>query len=371
MNNAMENISVLISKYLDGSISSAEQVELDSVLDQNADARDLFTEEVASHNLFIEKDILDRGAAFKSFLQAEHKKTSTLKRTITTSVFVAAGIAAFITSYTLFDVDKNEAGIVAKKIEIEKSESAPEIIKTDNDNTYIIKKNEVKSLPINQQAMPTKTVANKIDVVKSEENISNKQVGDIVEPMKSVVVPSKNSSKSIASLASLFDCSNFKAPVKVTTKKSDLYKDNGKIEIVSYVKGLNFSLNGIDYQSRPTFDYLTPSTYSIWVKNDSNCIDIIKGITVDESLCTKEYQNSFSPDVEANWLIPVNEKEPFTIDIISITSAVVFNTNSEISKAPVWNGKDLQNAAMPEGLYKALVIYKGKETCIYNVTIIK
>ncbi|GGB67034.1 hypothetical protein GCM10007424_03800 [Flavobacterium suaedae] len=59
--------------------------------------------------------------------------------------------------------------------------------------------------------------------------------------------------------------------------------NTGSIEVTAPLDAtLEYSLNGIDFQSGTTFDNLAPSTYTITVQNDEGCISVTEQITIDD-----------------------------------------------------------------------------------------
>lgn len=367
MNNVMENISVLISKYLKGTASADEQSELGSVLEQNTEARDMFTEDALTHQLMVETSLLDRGAQFKTFMQAEQKRKGIQKTILVSSFIVAAGVAAFV-GFNLSE--KTTVVPVNSKQELSQTSNSTVNNSTESQAQQSMSET-TQSTITKEKATSNASTNNVVNAAALENNVPENSNVPARNTSKSentsTVIENKNSDPTIV----LYDCENFKPAIKVLKTKADLNKANGRFEIVSAISDFQFSIDGINFQQTREFRDLEPGNYLLWVKDHHNCVDTSNTVFIDESKCTKEYKNSFSPSVEAEWAIPVKENEEFAIDVISIESAVVFSITSDQTLSPVWYGKNLQNAAVPEGLYKAVVKYKGKETCVYNVTIIK
>jgi hypothetical protein len=123
-------------------------------------------------------------------------------------------------------------------------------------------------------------------------------------------------------------------------------------------------LNG-EYGDSLVFRRLKPGFYRLEIKDASGCLADLGTIIVDTKEC--RYQENFYAPLEL-WEIPL-DLQPGTIEIYNKNGMIVYRLRFDGTGPEYWNGNDLNNEALPLGLYLFTIRYDSGEIFHGSVTI--
>jgi hypothetical protein len=123
-------------------------------------------------------------------------------------------------------------------------------------------------------------------------------------------------------------------------------------------------LNG-EYGDSLVFRRLKPGFYRLEIKDASGCLADLGTIIVDTKEC--RYQENFYAPLVL-WEIPL-DLQPGTIEIYNKNGMIVYRLRFDGTGPEYWNGNDLNNEALPLGLYLFTIRYDSGEIFHGSVTI--
>jgi hypothetical protein len=113
------------------------------------------------------------------------------------------------------------------------------------------------------------------------------------------------------------------------------------------------------------FRGLKPGFYKLEIKDASGCLVSLGNIIVDTKDC--RYQEKFSPYYE-QWDMPIGSK-PGIIEIYNKNGRKVFELKFDGTGKEYWNGNDMNNEALPMGLYLFTIEYDDGDIFQGSITI--
>jgi hypothetical protein len=113
------------------------------------------------------------------------------------------------------------------------------------------------------------------------------------------------------------------------------------------------------------FRGLKPGFYKLEIKDASGCLVSLGSIVVDTKDCS--YQGNFYPLYE-QWEMPLDSR-PGTIEIFDKNGRKVYELRFDASGKEYWNGNDMNNEALPMGLYLFTITYDNGDVFPGSVTI--
>lgn len=123
-------------------------------------------------------------------------------------------------------------------------------------------------------------------------------------------------------------------------------------------------LNG-KYGDSLVFRGLKPGFYRLEIQDASGCLVNLGTVIVGTKDCT--YHKNFYPLLEV-WEIPLDSK-PGIIEIYNKSGLPVYRLRFDGTGPEYWNGNDLNNQALPLGLYFFTVTYDNDDVFQGTVTI--
>jgi|GEM_PF-3133155 len=111
-------------------------------------------------------------------------------------------------------------------------------------------------------------------------------------------------------------------------------------------------LNG-RYGDSLVFRGLKPGFYRLEIKDASGCLVNLGAIIVDTKDC--RYEGNFYPLLEV-WEIPL-DNQPGTIEIYNKNGLPVYRLRFDGAGPEYWNGNDMNNEALPMGIYFFTISY--------------
>jgi hypothetical protein len=123
-------------------------------------------------------------------------------------------------------------------------------------------------------------------------------------------------------------------------------------------------LNG-EYGDSLVFRGLKPGFYRLEIKDASGCMVSLGTVIVNTKDC--RYQENFYPLMEL-WEIPLDNQSGI-IEIFNKSGSPVYRLRFDGAGAEYWNGNDLNNRALPMGLYFFIISYDDGSKFEGTVTI--
>ena len=123
-------------------------------------------------------------------------------------------------------------------------------------------------------------------------------------------------------------------------------------------------LNG-KYGDSLVFRGLEPGFYRLEIQDASGCLVNLGTVIIETKEC--KYEGNFYPLLEV-WEIPL-DFQPGTIEIFNKNGLPVYSLRFDGTGPEYWNGNDLNNAALPLGIYFFTIRYDSGEVFQGSVTI--
>lgn len=165
-------------------------------------------------------------------------------------------------------------------------------------------------------------------------------------------------------------CPEHAPEITVQITPSSYDEESGSIHINMtdkwnvYLKGVNTT-----YENKKTFTDLSAGTYTLYVKNENNCIFQIGSYTVTNSNCSFEKNYVFNKQFDTEWKIPAMSGATYKVSILNKGGMEVFSENVPAYGSTSWNGLNKNGEKAAIGLHKVIVTYPDNKTCIYNVVV--
>ncbi|HJX70905.1 MAG TPA: gliding motility-associated C-terminal domain-containing protein, partial [Bacteroidales bacterium] len=123
-------------------------------------------------------------------------------------------------------------------------------------------------------------------------------------------------------------------------------------------------LNG-EHGDSLVFRGLKPGFYKLEIKDASDCLVSLGTIIVDIKEC--RYEGNFYPLLEV-WEMPLDSR-PGTIEIVNKNGVTVYRLRFDGTGREYWNGNDMNNEALPMGIYFFTIRYDSGDVFQGSVTI--
>lgn len=127
-------------------------------------------------------------------------------------------------------------------------------------------------------------------------------------------------------------------------------------------------LNG-EYSDLLVHRKLNPGLYNLKIEDAAGCVKLIGALSIDVINCfEKDYR--FSPRLEV-WEIPLEHGKQGIVKIYNKVGQIVYILRTDGLGVETWNGSDINNTAMPLGLYPFTIMYDDGNTFEGTVTIVR
>lgn len=388
MNRDLENISHLIEAYFSHSMSADEQVEFERLLDANPQAAALFEEEKAVRAILMEDEMIDVRAQMEKDLGKMAKAQKVKKSLAWAGGISLAVVASVLLFYNNDVVTENSLG-EKKTDKIEQTDDLPVVTEKEPNTTQDFQKNkadEINAVEAVETKQPesedgeniTAETASDVDSLYKEQPKQEEKAEKEIESLKkeTKIKNKKNAeqTKPVEEKPEIIDCSQFQPAVTVEANPTRYNGSTGEIVVNGTEDGWSFSIDQEnDYQFSPRFTDLEKGTYVVTIKDENNCVFETKPVDVDMSLCkdASEYNRIFNLQNQDTWEIPIVEDFEYEVKIYNKMQQICFDSEISGTGIPEWDGKDLNGNLVKLGLYKAVITYENKQTCVATVTLIR
>lgn len=255
-------------------------------------------------------------------------------------------ISAIESEVTREEIDKEEE----YNIPAEKSERSP------NENTP--RETEEEKIPVSE-AETDKTA------VSQEQN----------EPATEVIQQTSKADKpGITHIMDSVNCDTVVISAEVLTEESCEERATGKLLVkIESNKGATppyfVSIdNGRNFIKKTQIVDLYPGNYSVWLKDNNNCLSKIGNFLVGSKVC--DYEFIFAPDKGERWKIPTMNRTGI-LRIYTKLGVLIFTQNFEAEDELLWDGISLNGIPQPMGVYRFILEFNTGEPIIGNVTIVR
>ena len=125
---------------------------------------------------------------------------------------------------------------------------------------------------------------------------------------------------------------------------------------------------GKNYKQLTQVVDLYPGNYSVWLKDNNNCLSKIGNFLVGSKVC--DYDFIFAPDKGERWRVPTKEKSG-TLSIYTKQGMLVYTEDFIEGQEFYWDGHSLNDIPQPMGVYRFILKFKDGEPIVGNVTIVR
>jgi hypothetical protein len=168
------------------------------------------------------------------------------------------------------------------------------------------------------------------------------------------------------------DCAILNTDKAVTTTPACIDKQDGKILIDQVRIGggtapFNYSMNNGVFSTINEFYYLSPGTYTIFIRDAKNC-EIQKIVEIEEKQCSAKNAFAFTPELE-KWKIPVKQNKSGILKILNKSGILVYTSEVSSDKENLWDGTSSNGHMLETGYFTYQLIYSDGEEEMGSVSI--
>jgi len=367
-----KDISEWIEAYVTNRLSDLERKNFETRLQTDPELQGAVEREQLLHRFLLEKELYDIRQTMAGEIQKIERRATLQKYVaIAAVILLAAGAAYFyvnsLTNKSLSRISKvqipgeSQKNIKREPIgeELDEHVTDPSTDGTVPHSEHEKGENERKYSPLKEQQLLMDT---------SNKNPLGLEIGKEAE----------NSSKLFSKEDSAFSpgkdpCGNGQLKASFTTKASQKNQKTGVIQIklYNYVSGsVLYALDpGGEFVKEPYFEHLASDKYSVYAKEESNCVYLLGVTYVRETWCVDEYPKTYSPNYDAPWILPIGEGEATSVIIKDKTGSIVFDWAAPFAAETTWTGATKTGGQAATGLYKVFINYQNGETCVASVTL--
>ena len=362
-----ENISKLIEQYHQGKTSPEEEMMLLDYIQNNPNTVSEQGYDLLVDKLVYEHSLLERKALFQDMMKNPPSRFS--KVNIWT--FAVLGILLVAGSVLLIK-NSSKPSIIDSKSIITKNKT---ITNDSKDSSIASTKTNDVNKSFTSPIVEHKTIQTTIDSsTKTPENHYTTKPKDDIEVLKTKNDPLKTTVKkddqheAQTPIVSSKSCPDYSKEITTKTTKSEVNLNNGNIIVLSKNSTLEYSIDNETFSNETSFEHLAVGNYNLYIRDNANCSSTIRGIRISETWCLSDYKKDM---VKGQiWQIPVVVSEVKNISIFNTKGQIVYTKTQGFTDVFEWEGTNDQGNELVEGFYKVVITYQ-KETCIFNVSILK
>jgi len=365
-----QNILELINKYSQGSSTPSEEKAILDYLQNNPTAISDEGMDVLVDKLVYEQSLLESKAIFGEMM---NNQPSPFIKPIVISVSLI--LIALITYFVLRNTPNNPESIPSL-IPVDSAKNIQTKIQKD---TLVLRSKKTSKVTTEIPYSTKEVTENNLPTANAKQMNADSIIKDTLkkvnEPLpqpenndtQAVLITDKKPIKKTLQPATK-ECPDYTKQVKVKTIKS--LQDDGAIILSTNNSNLEFCLDNYSFTTEVEFLILAPKVYTVYIRDNTTigCVSKIENIAVEQTNCTADYKKDMS--VNGTWSLDVNTDNLKSISILNIKGQEIYKQTSNFDNNFEWDGTNRQGIQVPEGLYKAIFEYQ-KETCIFNVSILK
>ena len=367
MNMDSKNISKLIEQYHQGKTSPEEETMLLDYLKNNPNTVSEQGYDMLVDKLVYEHSLLERKALFQDMMKNPPSRFS--KSNILT--FAVLGIVLVAVSVLLIK-NSSKPSIIDSKSIITTNKSITNESKDSSISTP--KSNDVNN-PLITQSVEHKTIQTSIDSsTRTPDNHYYSKPKEDIEGAKTKNEPTNTTVKKDdlhdiqTPIVSSKSCPDYSKDISIKTAKSEVALNNGSIVILSKNSTLEYSIDNETFGNETSFEHLAVGNYNLYMRDNANCSSTIQGIRITETGCLSDYKKDLTKG--QIWQIPVVLSEVKNISIFNTSGQIVYTKTQGFTDIFEWEGINNMGNELVQGFYKVVITYQ-KETCIYNISILK
>lgn len=372
-----------IKRYLGGDLSNEDRLRFEEALGQDSELKELYRLESIAQDIVITNYALD----FKKEIAKEFEKTASKKKR-NKKIFIVGGVVsvvllAFVIHYfNDYPKTNNEAvieenegepmndNLESESVSHEKGENdkvLAEELKNKNKRSgseYLLVEEGRHVLSLDT------TITETSEVIEAAIFVFDSLINDELD----IEAPNVKTEKEQVVVASAEPCSNFKSPIPVDITASVYGQETGVISVLTDQITIGelpseFSISKDGFSSQVMYEYLGSGSYTLLSRDNTGCI-VKQTVVIPDTYCSDDYNHTFTPRSEGDWLFPISEIELTKEVIIRDASGNSRTFNLGASETELsWNGNWMNGSSADIGLVIFYISYGDTETCKKELTI--
>ena len=387
--------------FLNNRVPDAQKVEFEEALKQDSSLSAEFNEYQNLHELVIDNSVLEIKETLASIHQDARYGPGRKNGFSGNKILLTVISGVVLISATLFfflreqETVKTEAEMRSEKAEQKTEPALEQNLNIENQESIMpVEKEDDKKATaqaitpiLEEQAMVLDTLREEkkeipepgpVEATLIESAITDNEMEVPRESIeKAMNTSQKADNRFDKDEPEVIDCEKVKISLRFELENSCVEEVNsGKIKIdQNSISGgtspYYFSINGGTdyYESRYLFNYLSPGSYQLFVRDLNHCEENIAEVIIEEDICIKDYK--YSPALGDPWMIPVKKGKDGIFRMFSRSGQILVERRVDPYSDNAWYGNDNNDYPLAMGYFPFIIQYSDGEVFEGSVTLVK